>query len=103
MCCISIIRGSVDDEGQTTSQMTMQLIFNNNAKKTNRFVYTDSDRISALYNTDNLHHFVMHTENIRDCFSRFDPRVSEISLKCTPHSVTVSTYMDPSKSKRLKP
>lgn len=99
MCHISIVPGRVDDEGHVASKMTMQLVYKNDSKKTNTLSYTDGDSITALYNTDNLHHFVMSTENIRDCFSRFDPRVSDILLKCTPHSITVSTYTDPSKSK----
>lgn len=98
MCHLSIIRGSVGGEGQVASRMTMQLIYNNNSKKTNTFMYTDGDSITALYSSGNLHHFVMSTETIRDCFSRFDPRVSDILLKCTPHSVTISTYTDPTKS-----
>ncbi|KAI7894860.1 Rad9-domain-containing protein [Mucor mucedo] len=99
-CHLSIIQGSAGGEGQATSQMAMQLNYTKNLKKTNTFTYTDGDSISALYSADNLHHFVMSAELIKDCFSRFDPRVSDILLKCTPHSITVSTYTDPNKNIR---
>lgn len=97
MCQITILPGVAG----TDSKLTMRLIYKNGTKKTNNISYLDGDKIVALYDKKKSNHFIMNTHTIRECFIRFDPRVSEILLSCVPNHITLSTYIDPQKSKRI--
>lgn len=80
------------------TRFTMQLIYKDKSKKINNMSYTDGDEIVPLYDKNQLNHFVISTLDIRDSFSRFDNRVPDILLECTPHDITLSSFADPSKS-----
>lgn len=94
MCRISIVPGTID----TLPQFTMELIYKHKPSKIENMSYTDGDEIVPLYNKNQLNHFIISTHDIRHSFSRFDNRVPDILLECTPHDITLSSFTDPAKS-----
>ncbi|KAG2237897.1 hypothetical protein INT48_002202 [Thamnidium elegans] len=96
MCQISIMPATTD----TGPRFTMQLVYKNKSKKINNMSYTDGDGIVPLYDKNQLNHFIISTHDIRDSFGRFDNRVPDILLECTPHDITLSSFADPAKNIR---
>ncbi|GAA5804112.1 hypothetical protein HPULCUR_009598 [Helicostylum pulchrum] len=96
VCQISIVPATTE----IGTRFTMQLIYKDKSKKINNMSYTDGDEIVPLYDKNQLNHFVISTLDIRDSFSRFDNRVPDILLECTPHDITLSSFADPSKNIR---
>ncbi|KAI9476502.1 MAG: Rad9/Ddc1 [Benjaminiella poitrasii] len=93
-CQIQITQGSTDEETHTDARIYMKLIYQNGVTKKNTLWYYDGDPITIFFEREYPNQITCHSLTLKGYLSRFDPRITEISLICTAGKMILQSHWD---------
>ncbi|KAI7901145.1 Rad9/Ddc1 [Cokeromyces recurvatus] len=93
-CQIQITQGSSDEQTHVEARIYMKLIYQNGVTKKNTLWYYDGDPITIFFEREYPNQIICHSLTLKGYLSRFDPRITEISIICTPGKVILQSHWD---------